>query len=296
VDRGGFWFRVLVARYGEEAERLEVGGRSVSFWWREIAKIRDGNGVEGGGWFDERVARRVGNGSNTLFCYDRWIRDVPLFRRFDRLFGLALNKLSTVSDMFTRGWEVGGDAWRWRRPLWGWEEEMLGECRLLLNTFVVHTDVFDRWQWLPNIGGGYTMCDAYQILTFQVAPSITVTDELVWHKHIPLKVSILAWRLLRDRLPTKTNLLRHVIVHSEAIRCAAGCGLDETAHHLFLHCEFFGGLWQHIRNWVGISGVDLFTIHDHFYQFTNSIGGSTKRRSFMQMLCLLCVHSLERKK
>ena len=25
VDRGGFWYRVLVARYGEEAGRLEVG-------------------------------------------------------------------------------------------------------------------------------------------------------------------------------------------------------------------------------------------------------------------------------
>jgi hypothetical protein len=25
VDRGGFWYRVLVARYGEEVGRLEVG-------------------------------------------------------------------------------------------------------------------------------------------------------------------------------------------------------------------------------------------------------------------------------
>jgi len=44
VDRGGLWYRVLAARYGEEAGRLEVGGRSVSIWWREITK---------GGWFAE---------------------------------------------------------------------------------------------------------------------------------------------------------------------------------------------------------------------------------------------------
>jgi len=36
VDRDRFLYRVLVARYGEEA-----GGRSASSWWREIAKIRD---------------------------------------------------------------------------------------------------------------------------------------------------------------------------------------------------------------------------------------------------------------
>ena len=33
----GFWWRDMV-------RRLEVGGRSVSSWWREIAKIRDGVG------------------------------------------------------------------------------------------------------------------------------------------------------------------------------------------------------------------------------------------------------------
>lgn len=32
VDRGGLWYRVLVARYGEVNGRLEVGGRSISCW------------------------------------------------------------------------------------------------------------------------------------------------------------------------------------------------------------------------------------------------------------------------
>jgi len=30
---------------------LEVGGWSVSSWWKEIAKIRDGVGEDGGGLF-----------------------------------------------------------------------------------------------------------------------------------------------------------------------------------------------------------------------------------------------------
>lgn len=32
VDREGFWFKVLVARYGVDSGRLEVGGRNVSSW------------------------------------------------------------------------------------------------------------------------------------------------------------------------------------------------------------------------------------------------------------------------
>jgi hypothetical protein len=62
VDRGGFWYRVLTGRYSEEAGRLEVRGRSDSCWWREVAKIRDGVGEEGEGWFAGSVSRKVGDG------------------------------------------------------------------------------------------------------------------------------------------------------------------------------------------------------------------------------------------
>ena len=108
ADRGGFWYRVLVARYSEEAGRLEVGGRSVSSWWRGITKIRDKVGDTEGGWFTKRVARKVGDGTNTFFWYDRWLGDVPLCRQFSCLFDLAMNKLSTVANMFSLGWEEGG--------------------------------------------------------------------------------------------------------------------------------------------------------------------------------------------
>jgi len=143
-DRGSFWYRVLVARYGEEAGRLEVGGRSGSSWWREIAKIRDGEVGDEGGWFGARVSRVLGDGKNTFFWFDNWIGDVPLRRRFGRLFDLATNKLISVADMFDLGWEEGGEAWRWRRRLWTWEEEMLEACRLLLDGVSVQANIIDR--------------------------------------------------------------------------------------------------------------------------------------------------------
>jgi hypothetical protein len=66
VDRGGLWYRVLVARYGEKFGRLEVGGRSVSPWWREVAKIRDGVGDA------EGVGLLRG-------CRKRWVMALVLF-------------------------------------------------------------------------------------------------------------------------------------------------------------------------------------------------------------------------
>ena len=67
VERGRLWYRVLVVRYGEEAGRVEVGGRSTSPWWREIAKIRDGVGENDGGWFAERVSKVIGDGNDAAY-------------------------------------------------------------------------------------------------------------------------------------------------------------------------------------------------------------------------------------
>ena len=179
MDRGGLWYRVLVARYGEEAGRLAVGSRRASSWWREIAKIRDGVGDSERGWFAERVSKVIGDGTNTLLWYDRWLGDTPLCRRFAWLFELASDKLCSVSGLWARGWGEEGDAWRWRRRLWTWEELLLGECRdLLANVFVQH-NISDRWQWDPDPNDGFSVKGSYQILTSTVLPQVDETVDLV---------------------------------------------------------------------------------------------------------------------
>ena len=122
MDRDGLWCRVLVARYGEVGGRLEAGGRSVSSWWREVRRIRDGEGDIGGGWFGDSVRRKVGDGAATLFWSHRWLGETPLCVRFPRLFDLAENKSIFVATLFSRGLELDGEGCRWRRRLWAWEE------------------------------------------------------------------------------------------------------------------------------------------------------------------------------
>ena len=49
-------------------------------------------GENDGGWFVERVSKVLGDGKNTYFWLDRWVGEVPLCRRFARLFDLTTNK------------------------------------------------------------------------------------------------------------------------------------------------------------------------------------------------------------
>lgn len=89
-----------------------------------------------------------------------------------------------------------------------------------------------------------------------------------------MKVLLLVWHLLRNRLPTKDNLKRRSVLHVIDLACATGCGVTETATHLFLDCEMSYGLWLHVWNWVGLSMVPLGQIRDHFAQFSFIVGMS----------------------
>ncbi|GAU15917.1 hypothetical protein TSUD_41400 [Trifolium subterraneum] len=289
VDREGLWFRVLAVRYGLERGRLCAGGTKGSWWWRELVRIRDGGGEVGGQWFGEHITKKVGDGSDTFFWTDPWVAGTPLCERFGRLFDLAENKSVSVAKMFSLVWGAAGEAWEWRRPLRAWEEEMLGECQTLLLSVSLQDHHSNRWQWQPDLEGGYTVRCAYHLLTEQETVPLGAAAGLIWHPRVRLKVSILAWRLLRDRLPTKANLITRGILPPEAHLCVSGYGAVESAQHLFLSCSMFGSLWSHVSSWIDPSLVIAQTLSDYFVQFTSSAGDSRGRRSFMQLIWLACV-------
>jgi len=192
VNREGLWFRVLASRYDLVGGRLKCGDRNGSVWWRDIASIRDGDASVLGSWFPENLRIHVGNGANTLFWLDRWVGDVPLCVRFSRLYDLSENKLAAVAQMFSWGWEVGGEAWKWRRRMWDWEEDMVVECRSLLLTVLLHVDIEDVCTWIHDPVEGYTVSGAYRMITDRTPPTNNVPAALLWRKDVPVKVSVFA--------------------------------------------------------------------------------------------------------
>ena len=65
--------------------------------------------------------------------------------RFSRLYELSLLKGESVAAMRALGWGVEGEAWRWRRRLFVWEEESVGELRLLLQNVSLQVNREDKW-------------------------------------------------------------------------------------------------------------------------------------------------------
>jgi hypothetical protein len=130
----------------------------------------------------------------------------------------------------------------------------------------------------------YTVRSAYNFLNNQSPLENAVPVPDLWHKDVPLKVVLIAWRLFRDRLSTKDNLFRRRVLDTEAQICVGGCGPVETSSHLFLHCNLFGSVWNHNFQWLGVSAVMPAAVVDHFIQFIYIGGAAKSRRSILQVI------------
>lgn len=63
----------------------------------------------------------------------------------------------------------------------------------------------------------------------------------IWKSSAPSKVVAFSWKLLRDRVPTRRDLVWRTVF----------CGIgEESALHLFLHCDVAHAVWSHLMCWV----------------------------------------------
>ena len=76
-----------------------------------------------------------------------------------------------------------------------------------------------------------------------------VWPKMVWHKSITPKHSFMLWLGLKDRLLTKDKL-QGIIEDQICPMCRTEA---ETVNHLFFQCSVGGQIWNHIKNWLGIS-------------------------------------------
>ena len=134
----------------------------------------------------------------------------------------------------------------------------------MLPDVILQIQSSDRWRWCLDFNGVYSVRYVYHLLTTDDSQELDTTSKFIWHRQVPLKVSLLVWRLLCNRLPTKSNLVARGIIFKEAQMCVSGCNEVETAHHLFMPCATFSELWRYVRDWLGVYGVNPIDISDHF--------------------------------
>ncbi|XP_058776904.1 uncharacterized protein LOC131651249 [Vicia villosa] len=198
-----------------------------SYAWRSILSARECVS-KGARWL-------IGTGTKVRIWKDRWIPGISGFkpRRTTNL----LEPNATVSELIDQ-------------DLSCWNYEVVNNCfdpteaNHILSIPLSFRRPSDELIWHSEKHGCYSVRSAYhslqnELMNKKLGPSNAFACQLwkkVWHVSLHPRVKSFLWRLGKDILPTKTNLLKKGIKIDTA---CSFCGVnEESTKHLFLECEF----------------------------------------------------------
>jgi hypothetical protein len=171
--------------------------------------------------------------------------------RFPRLFSISVQQQATVASVCV---DNGQEGWNliWRRRLFVWETTLLNDLLLLLNS-VRLTEAMDDWNSIGGEGDNFSVKSAYVMVSDMLipmefnSPIQELAFKINWKCIAPSMVTGFAWLVLRDRVPTRENLIRRrIVLDNDQNRCIFCGDHAETAQHLFLYCNA-------ILNWLGLN-------------------------------------------
>nr|XP_043625455.1 uncharacterized protein LOC122596875 [Erigeron canadensis] len=181
----------------------------------------------------QSLSEKTGNGNGTCFWLNEWNGNVSLASKFPRLFNLELSKNAFNSDR----WKDNALVSNWRRQIRGGAESSELNHLTSLLSLVVLVDESNKWKFSNSsmkefsVKGMHHMIDEVLLTNSQVATR--------WNKLVPRKVNILGWRVLLNRIPTRSNL-----VNKSVEFCPICDNTVETSDHLFGNCEIALKVWS----------------------------------------------------
>ncbi|PNX76130.1 cysteine-rich receptor-like protein kinase [Trifolium pratense] len=134
-------------------------------------------------WFSEGLIKKVGNGKSTTFWFDPWVDISSLRTRFPVMYQ------------------------RW----------LLTNMMLLLSDPQPAT-IEDVWLWRHDSSGVFSIKSAYSLVEEKARFERNIRDVGVtnlarmWASWATSKVIIFSWQLLKDRVPSRQNLLKHRVL------------------------------------------------------------------------------------
>ncbi|KAL5172959.1 Serine/threonine-protein phosphatase 7 [Glycine soja] len=161
---------------------------------------------------------------------------------------------------------------RWRRNLFDYENEQAIAFMEDISAFSIQQQLQDIMVWKAEPNGLYSTKSAYRLLMPTNSPGQHSRNfQILMKLKIPPRADMFSWRLFRDRLPTRANLLRRNVVLQQTM-CPLCGNHQEEAGHLFFHCRMTIGLWWEFMSWTRFKGAFSTDPATHFIQFCEGFG------------------------
>ncbi|XP_071727135.1 uncharacterized protein [Rutidosis leptorrhynchoides] len=204
--------------------------------------------------FSNSFIKQLGNGNNTSFWHEDWIRNDKLCILFPRLYRLESEIEATMQQRIQKNSDGFVCVWDWRRqPSGQTATEFVNLCDLISSASLFE-DVKDNWSWAFSSNGLFTIKKLTSIIDEQSWGS-TAQQPTLRNKLVPKKVEVFIWRVQNKRLPVKLELdKRGLDLHS--VRCP-NCDDDlESLEHAHVECKHVKEIWIRTLKWWDLSTTD----------------------------------------
>ncbi|GJU81265.1 RNA-directed DNA polymerase, eukaryota [Tanacetum coccineum] len=104
----------------------------------------------------------------------------------------------------------------------------------------------DRWVWNLENSGLFTVSSLRKKI--DAKRLARVVEATRWIKFVPIKVNVLAWKVMIDALPTRLNISRRGIGIPSLSCPICDCGVEST-DHLFFRCTLVKQLGHKVLTW-----------------------------------------------
>jgi hypothetical protein len=176
----------------------------------------------------------LGNGKDINFWNDKWCGP-SLSEVFNIPTHISKNLVSSISDFILNG--------QWHIP--PQLSQRFNNLSLLVQQVTIPLEpTQDLLLWKHSDSGEFHLADAYKF----ISPQFQDLDwsKFLWSPDIPPSKSLLAWRLMHNKMPTAENLkLRGCVFPS---MCSLCCSKEESSFHLFFECQFAIKIWSWFAN------------------------------------------------
>ncbi|GKB05965.1 RNA-directed DNA polymerase, eukaryota [Tanacetum coccineum] len=144
-----------------------------------------------------------------------------------------------------------------------WEDSWL-RMRLIKNAIgnelvalmqpVILSPMQDRRTWTLNSSGEFSVASVRNLIDIKMLPKGGFKTR--WIRYVPIKVNILAWKVMTNSLPTRFNISRCGI-DIDSIFCV-NCDMGvETTNHLFFFCNMAKQSTRLISRWWDVLDLDI---------------------------------------
>ncbi|XP_076920725.1 uncharacterized protein LOC143581927 [Bidens hawaiensis] len=200
------------------------------------------------------IKGHVGNGFNILFWLDAWLTDDTLKNRFPTLFSLEGVKSCVVVD------RVKVNDGRWE----------------------------DNWVWGGDASGSFSVASMKKLL-YRVDPPCPKSI-LKLNNWVPMKVNVIVWRALQNRLPNSDNLIKRKMFFGPDIysNCLAA---EESLDQIFTSCYVATMVWQRIGKWCSIQPFQVKGVQD-LIEVVKLIPGTGHKRKLVYSVVMVAIWCL----